>query len=306
MLKTPYENIVKTEFIGKVENPIKVNDIAVMANEEKVNAKKSFDDSTKNLLVMIDPQIDFMPAGALGIPGADKDIERLTKFIYKNFEKITRTVFSLDTHKIFQIFHPAWWVDANGKNPRPSTLIKAEDVKSGKWFATINPVGSITYLEEIEKLGQSLIVWPYHCLIGTVGHAVENQLSNMLIFHSIARSYIPEETIIKGYDPMSEMYGIIHPLYSPKNTINTAFLNVVEKYDAIVIAGEAKSHCVLESIKQITAYYANRPEITSKIKILGDCMSTIGGFEKQTEAAYEALSKQHKIQIVNSTDDFLK
>ena len=46
------------------------------------------------------------------------------------------------------------------------------------------------------------------------------------------------------------MYGIIRPEYSTHDSTNTKLLEKIAEFDKIIIAGEAKSHCVLESIKQ--------------------------------------------------------
>jgi nicotinamidase-related amidase len=126
----------------------------------------------------------------------------------------------------------------------------------------------------------------------------------MLYFHSVAR-YSIAKRLVKGQDPCSEMYGIIKPEYSRQNFINIEFLNSLEKYDKIIIAGEAKSHCVLESIKQILEYYETKPEITKKIYVLEDCMSNITGFEKTSEDAFNNFKKKYKINIVKSTDNIL-
>ena len=101
------------------------------------------------------------------------------------------------------------------------------------------------------------------------------------------------------------MYGIIKPEYDRKNFINIKFLNDIEKFDKIVIFGEAKSHCVMESVRQILEYYQDRPEITSKIYILEDCMSPIPGSEQITEDTFNNFKRDYKINIVKSTDDIL-
>ena len=85
------------------------------------------------------------------------------------------------------------------------------------------------------------------------------------------------------------MYGIIRPEYDPDNYIDTALLNLIEQHDEIYIAGEAASHCVLESVSQIVEHFADRPEITARITILKDCMSSIPGFEEATKEAFKRV-----------------
>jgi len=299
-MKTKYEEIVNVASIGSTENPIKMNDLLVLANNEQlIPASKN---SESVLVIGIDVQQDFMDNGALGVPGAIKDVENFTRFIYDNMDNISQIAVSIDTHNPFQIFHPCWWVDSKGNNPPPFTAITLADLDSGKWMPVVNPKASREYVENLEKQGKKvLVIWTYHCLQGTSGCALENQFANILYFHSVAKKTMTLR-LVKGQDPLSEMYGIIKPEYDTKNYINIDFLNKIEKYDKIIIAGEAKSHCVLESIKQILEHYQNKSEVTKKIYILEDCMSIIPGFEQATEDAFKSFKKQYKVNIVKSTD----
>jgi nicotinamidase-related amidase len=302
-MKISYEEIVNVDSIGKSQNPIKLNDILLKANEE--NLKPANENTEQVLVIGIDVQQDFMDDGALGVPGANEDVKRFTKFIYDNMDKISRIAASIDTHIPHQIFHPCWFIDKNGKNPAPFTQITSADISSGKWTPVIYPLQTIEYLKAIEtQAKKTLTIWPYHCLIGTQGCSLENQFSNMLNFFEIAKKSVVE-TIVKGTDPLSEMYGIIKPEYDKKNYINIKFLNNIEKFDKVIIGGEAKSHCVMESIRQILDYYKDKPEITSKIYILEDCMSVIPGCEQITEDTFNEFKKTYKINIVKSTDNIL-
>lgn len=302
-MKTPYNEIVSVNDIGSQINPISLNDILKKANEE--NLAPAAKNKERVLFLGIDVQQDFMDNGALGVPGAHGDVERMTQFIYNNMDKIANIAVSIDTHTPHQIFHPCWWIDENGNNPAPGTPISLVDLDSGKFRPVINPKKSREYVEHLEKDGKkTLVVWSYHCLQGTSGAALENQFANMVYFHSVAKKAVTQR-LVKGMDPLSEMYGIIRPEYDTDNYINIEFLNKLEEYDKIVIAGEAKSHCVLESIKQILEYYANNPEITRKVYILEDCMSSIPSFETVTEQTFNDFKKKYHVNIVKSTDDIL-
>lgn len=302
-MKTKYEEIVNVNAIGKAENPISLNEILKKANDEQLTPSKQ--NKERALFIGIDVQQDFMDGGALGVPGAHGDVERMTRFIYNSMDKISNIAVSIDTHTPHQIFHPCWWIDENGNNPAPYTAITLADLDSGKWRAVINPRSSRDYVEHLEKDGKkTLVVWSYHCIQGTTGCALENQFSNMIYFHSVAKRYA-FQPIVKGQDPLSEMYGIIKPEYDTKGYINIKFLNKIEQYDKIIIAGEAKSHCVMESIKQILEHYETRPEVTKKIYILDDCMSIIPGFEDATAQAFDEFKTKYHVNLVNSTDGIL-
>ena len=102
----------------------------------------------------IDCQIGFSTPGAsLFVPGAVEDTTRTIEWLYKNLDRITQVAFSLDTHRVFQIFHPAWWIDANGKNPAPFTNISLADVRDGKWKPIAHPAECIEYVKQLEKAG---------------------------------------------------------------------------------------------------------------------------------------------------------
>ena len=156
----------------------------------------------------------------------------------------------------------------------------------------------------MEKVGagkKQLCIWPYHCIAGTEGATLENEFAKMVYFHSVARKSV-NHMIQKGTDPYSEMYGIIKPEFSKKNFLNTPVLTAIEKYDKIYVVGEAASHCLMESVKQIAEHFANRPEVTQKITILEDCTSPITGYEADTQIAFANFKSSYGIQFAKSTD----
>lgn len=103
-MKTNYEEIVNVNAIGKAENPILLNEILKKANDEQLTPSKQ--NKERVLFIGIDVQQDFMDNGALGVPGAHGDVERMTRFIYNNMDKISNIAVSIDTHTPHQIFHP--------------------------------------------------------------------------------------------------------------------------------------------------------------------------------------------------------
>ncbi len=296
-MNTSYNEIVNIPSIGAKENPISLNDILKKANDEQLVPGKM--NTEKVLFLGIDVQQDFMDNGSLGVPGAHGDVERMTKFIYDNMDKISNIAVSIDTHVPHQIFHPCWWVDENGNNPAPYTVITLADLDSGKWKPVIAPKASREYVQHLEQDGKKqLCVWSYHCIQGTTGHALENQFANMIYFHSVAKKTVVKR-LVKGTDPLSEMYGIIKPEYDTHNFINIEFLNWLESFDKIVIAGEARDYCVYESLKQMLEYYGSRPDVLSKIYVLEDCMSAIGD-KASVDKMYSDLQKVYQFNIVNS------
>lgn len=325
---TRYDEIVRVENIATLANhqkfednpnliqtnPRSFADIPLLVQRERIILPACYDE-IKVLLVLIDPQNDFMESiGSLGVPGSKGDIERVTKWLYKNGHKVTRTMTSLDTHTMMQIFFPCWWSDANGKNPDPYTIITYDDVVKNKWIPNFdktirdedNPEWETAYCKEylfkLEAMGKyKLCIWPYHTLDGTIGANVETELSRMIYFHSLYRKSDPL-FIRKGMDPWSEMYGIIEPEWSYDGYINMQALNEMSKYDIVIFAGEASSHCVGQSGLQTLEYFRTRGPKRPKFVFLKDCMSPVVGFEETEKQIFKVLQEEYGALVVNSTD----
>jgi hypothetical protein len=150
------------------------------------------------------PGFELFVAGSGGL-GAVEDNRRLCQFIYRNLACITQIIATLDTHTAMQIFHPVFWVDAQGAHPEPATAISAADIRCGRW--RVNPAmaanltqGDLTrlqvyalhYAEQLEQGGKyPLIVWPYHSMLGGIGHALVPAVEEAIFFHGMARCSQP-------------------------------------------------------------------------------------------------------------------
>ena len=62
---------------------------------------------------------------------------RLCEFIYRNLGAIAEICATMETHKGAQIFHPLFWINAAGENPKSHTMISLEDVRERVW--KVNP-----------------------------------------------------------------------------------------------------------------------------------------------------------------------
>lgn len=261
-------------------------------------------------LVIIDMQIDFCHSrGSLHVPGALEDIRRLIEFIYRNAEHITNITCSLDSHLPFQIFHPAWWSDDEGNHPAPFTLITYEDITQGRWRPLVAPSQSINYVKALENQAKKVLtIWPYHVGIGSVGYALDPELWSAIMWHSLARKSQPT-WLTKGSVPLTEHYSIIQPEISvpghPLGGKNKPFLDTLERADAIVIAGEAESHCVLETVEDLVHEFAAQPDVLQKIYFLRDCTSAVVhpdiDFHAMATRQLQAFAAQG-INLIDSTD----
>lgn len=280
-------------------------------------------DKTKVFLLLVDAQVDFIHSdGALSVPGAIDDTRRTIDWIYANLRHLTTIAASLDTHLPFQIFHPAWWEDKNGKNPDPFTQITLESYLNKTWRSRVklpyeDANGNIVdwnqyYLEQLEtQAKKTLMIWPYHCLFGTPGQGIEPSLLEAIMFHSGAR-YTQPQFLPKGTIPQTENYSILEPEVKvstdPNGGLNTSFLDILSANDLIYIAGQAKSHCVYETINSIVKYFTDKQakDVLKRIRILEDCTSPVwdpqGSFKSFADQAFFDLANKHGLKLVKSTD----
>jgi nicotinamidase-related amidase len=265
-------------------------------------------DSPRVLAWLIDMQVDFVfdaPVGRLTVPGAIEDTQRTVDWIYRNTQNLTQIAASLDTHTPFQIFYSSWWKNAQGEHPQPFTVISAADVRSGAWRPVTEPVWSIQYLEALENVGKkNLMIWPLHCMEGTTGRALVPTLAEAIMYHSGARLSQPTY-LTKGTIAHTEFYSVVEPEVKypkhPDGGLNTRFLDVIAQFDLIYVAGQARSHCVLETMESVMRHFANQPEVIRKLRFLDDCTSSIPGFEQPTEDKLREFANKG-MQLVKSTD----
>lgn len=230
----------------------------------------------------IDVQVGFCTPGAsLFVPGAVEDTQRTVEWLYRNLDKVSALFFSMDTHRMFQIFHPAWWVDAKGQHPAPLTPIFHEEVRAGKWTAVAHPKESLEYVKRLEASGKYVLtVWPYHTLLGGLSHALVPAMMEAALFHAAARRHQTHfET--KGTHAMTENYSVLSPEVTELNgqvvgSFNAPFFKLLMEYDRVYVFGQAKSHCVLSTLNDIQAHVLQSdPKLAEKIWILEDAMSPV-------------------------------
>lgn len=268
------------------------------------------EDTRRVMLLLVDPQVDFVhPDGALSVPGAVDDTRRTVEWIYRHAGEITTIAASLDSHLPRQIFFPTWWRDASGQPPAPFTPISVAEVDAGKWIPLYEPDWSRAYVHALEENARKqLMIWPFHTLIGTPGHAITPALYEAIAYHAAARQAQPH-FVTKGSLPQTEYYSLLEPEVKvpghPESGLNTAFLSTLESYDLIYVAGQAKSHCVLETLGSVMRVYRERPAEIAKWRVLTDCMSSVVHPEIDFDALAEETLARYAAQglrLVRSTD----
>ena len=300
--------------------------------QEKYELQPSAGDKKRFLLLLVDVQNTFcMPGFELFVAGrsgaaAVEDNKRLCEFIYRNLNRLTKICFTMDTHQVMQIFHGIFLVDDQGKHPKPFTSITVKDIKKGVWKFNkkissalgINPsYGQEYLLHYTQKLAlrgkYDLTIWPYHAMLGGIGHAIVSSVEEAVFFHGIARSSQPD-FIIKGKNPFTENYSVLSPDVTSDQSgkkigaKNKALTDTLLKHDVIIVAGQAKSHCLAWTIDDllIDIYDRYSPEFTNKVYLLEDCTSpvVIPDFIDYTQKADEAFKRfaDTGMHIVRSVD----
>ncbi len=297
-------------------NPAKVSQLYLPEMAQAATAGQGAGFSSANqdkqrvMLLLVDPQIDFIfTEGTLSVPGAIEDTRRTIEWIYRNAGQLTSVAASLDSHTVFQIFYPTWWGNDQGEHPAPFTQITTDDIHKGVWRPLVEPVWSLQYVEKLEKGGKySLMIWPYHTMIGTPGNALVPALSEAIMYHAAARHAQPT-WLLKGSIPQTENYSILEPEVKvathPLGGLNSAFLDLLAKYDLVYVAGQAKSHCVLSTMRSIMQYFARQPQVIAKLRFLMDCTSSVYhpqiDFDTLANTELTEMAKQG-MRLVKSTD----
>lgn len=324
----PHYRPDKVSSFWKVEYASRAEEANQWANQYDLNPAAT--DKFKFGLLLIDvqntfclPDFELFVAGRSGL-GTVSDNQRLSEFIYHNLGVVSKIIVTMDTHKSEQIFHPVFLVNGLGLHPEPYTLINIDDIRKGLW--KINPAVAANlgkdendaqeyltfYTEQLANRGKfDLTIWPYHAMLGGIGHALVSAIEEAVFFHSIAR-YSQPEFILKGDLPWTEAYSAIGPevLISPTGVRtaqkDTRIINWLKELDALAIAGQAKSHCVNWTIGDLLDQINSEDaSLASKVYLLEDCSSpvVIPGAVDFTDAADEAYRNYSEagMHLVKST-----
>ncbi len=289
------------------------------------------DDAHRICLVAVDVQNTFclpgfeLYVGGRSGTGAVDDNRRLCEFIYRHLQRITQICPTMDTHQLMQVFHPIFLVDEKGTHPAPFTLVSEKDLKDGRW--KFNPCLSkslgitpgygqdhlLSYSKKLRESGKyDLTIWPYHAMLGGIGHALVAAVEEAVFFHGVARCSQPVFEV-KGKDPLTEHYSVLGPevLEGPgKESIarrNTEFIDLLLRFDAVIIAGQAKSHCVAWTISDLLGdIRAKDDRLARKVYLLEDCTSPVVipgviDYTEQADAAFRRFAEAG-MNVVRSID----
>ena len=284
------------------------------------------DDALRVCLVAVDVQNTFcIPGFELFVAGAVDDNRRLCEFVYRNLATITQVVPSLDTHRLMQVFHAMWLVDEDGEHPGPYTVVSAEDVETGRWRVNDEAARALGldvayarrhlahYTRRLAQGGKyDLTVWPYHAMLGGIGHALVPAVEEAIFFHAVARHSQPDFQV-KGDAALTEHYSMLGPDVTEGpdgDRLGRRSSELIEKllgFDAVVVAGQAKSHCLAWTIDDLLLRDDARASgLTRRTYLLEDCTSpvVVPGVADYTDQANAAFARfaAAGMHVVRSTD----
>jgi len=238
-------------------------------------------------LLIIDPQNDFCnPKGSLFVPGADEDMNRLTKFISDKKDKLDDIHVTLDSHHLVDIAHPIFWVDSSGSHPTPFTIITDIEIENGTWRTT-NP----QYLDRVTEYVKTLLsngryplcIWPPHCLIGSWGYSV-----CVSIYEALGKweqDFAMVDYVTKGSNFWTEHYSAVQADVpdpeDPGTQLNQGLIKTLQDADMLLLAGEARSHCLANTVRDIADNFGE--DNIKKMYLLEDCTSDVPGFVQMGE-----------------------
>jgi nicotinamidase-related amidase len=260
-------------------------------------------------LVIIDPQVDFCdPGGALYVRGAEGDIGRLAEMVKRVAPKLDDIHVTLDSHRLIDVAHPIFWKDSTGKHPVPFTIVTADDVEAGRWTPALPGLyrRMLDYVRALEANGRyPLCIWPPHCLIGSPGHSVMPELREALLGWEQQR-FAMVDYVTKGSNPWTEHYSAVcadvpDPA-DPGTQLNTRFIQTLMDADIVAIAGEAGSHCLAHTVRDVANNFGDDSYIR-RLVLLADATSPVPGFETlQSDFIREMRARGMQ---VTTTRDFL-
>lgn len=276
-------------------------------------------------LIVIDGQKDFCEGGNLGVTGGHDAMCRVANMIDRIGKNLSGIDLTIDAHHQHHIAHSIMWVDKNGKHPAPFTQIKEGDIiGSDAIYRATNPAFQ-TYQEEYiknlairnterENLGLLRIehnIWPDHCLIGTDGMSIHNEIIRAI--HSWECSKMrPAQKTTKGSYIFAEHFSVLKAEVQdnnvPETKVNMRLIDKLAKYDQLAWCGLAKDYCLMNSFIDFIIELSNgdktiQNEIAKKMVFIEDGTASVGAVPA-LEQKFEELLTSWNVKK-ETTDSFL-
>ncbi len=168
------------------------------------------------------------------------------------------------------------------------------------------------YTRQLTEGGKyNLTIWPYHAMLGSIGHALVSAVEEAFFFHGIARHSHPD-FLVKGNRPLTEHYSMLGPEVTEGpdgdrlGGKNTELIEKLLTFDVVVVAGQAKSHCMAWTIDDLLEDEAAGERLAERTYLLEDCTSpvVVPGVVDYTDKAGAAFERYTAagMQVVRSVE----
>lgn len=250
----------------------------------------------RNVMLLLDPQVDFHKGGSCPVKGSDISSESVSNFISYNKDGIEEIFVGLDSHHRMHISHSVFWTNAYGESPLINTQLSYQAINDCEWTprdqAQEIQEYVLNYAKELEnKKRMAIHIWPEHCLIGSPGHAVVPSINKAL--QEWAEHTLNTVTyIMKGMNCLTEMYSALCaevPIKTDQATcLDKKLIARLEEADRVIVCGQSLSHSVNFTCRDLIENWSSHP---SKLHIVLDGCSCIAGFENEAAAFISDMKK---------------
>ncbi len=231
---------------------------------------------------------------------------------------------TLDTHRALQIFHALWLVDEDGRHPEPYTLVTPEDVESGRW--RVNPAAVESVGLEVDYAQRHLLHYTrklaesgkYNLTSGRTTRCSEasamrsSRRSRRRSSSTRSPGASQAHFQPKGENPLTEHYSMLGPEVTEGpdgetiGGLNEALIQELLEFDAVIVAGQAKSHCVAWTIDDLLEGDDDRERaLAPRTYLLEDCTSPVVvpgmDYTDEADAAFERFAAAG-MHVVRSTE----
>ncbi len=259
----------------------------------------------KILLLIIDAQNDFvMVDGRLSVPGGEKALKELIKFIKKNKEDLDDILLTVDDHYPTHIGLAGAWRKGNEDLVLENgpIVITSQDLLDGKYMPKfLDWEKTVKYLKKIESLGEEHHIWPDHCIHGSVGQAFPEELVQALKEWSLVNEANHYGTISKGTRDDAEMYSAFSYADGSEPEFQQEIIDLIadQEYDQIYVAGFAKDFCVRCTLQDLM----KDDRFEGKLVLLDDCMASIDPDSEVTQEVWENLVEDFGAKVWKTSED---
>ena len=271
------------------------------------------------------PGFELFVAGASG-QAAVEDNRRLAEFVYRNLGAITQMVPSLDTHHAMQIFHAAWLTDAQGNRPDPMTLVTADDAREGRWRVDPEVAAAAGVDPRVRPA-------PPGALHAPAGRPRQVRPDRVALPRHAGR-HRPRAGVLGGGGGVLPRAGPAQRAAvlrqgragadralldaGPRGhrgpgrrrasaTVDHDLVQTLLGFDAVIVAGQAKSHCLAWTIDDLLSHHSvQEDQLAQRTYLLEDCTSPIVvpgvvDYTGEADAAFERFAAAG-MHVVRSTD----